>query len=130
MSFEDDGDMYASVDMSKKNKNYTSRSPIAASYENNDSILMAKSVPHKPPPFESTCNTRSTRAQADSPTNKIKGAIKEFKFKLVVIIIAVVMVAAMVLCLIISFVSIAGNSTLKQKLSDTNIMLQQQHDKI
>ena len=131
MSFEDDGDMYTSVDMSKKNKNYTSKSPVAASYENNDSILMqAKSVPTKPPPFESTCNTlnytRSTRAQADSPTNKTKGAVKEFKFKLVVIIIAVVMVAAIILCLIISFVAIAGNSTLKKQLSDTNTMLQQQ----
>ena len=129
MSFEDDGDMYASVDMSKKKKNYTSRSPVAA-YENSDSILMqAKSVPPKPPPFESTCNTlnytRSTKAQADSPTNKIKGAVKEFKFKLVVIIIAVVMVAAIILCLIISFVAIAGNSTLQQQLSDTNTMLKQ-----
>ena len=131
MSFEDDGDMYTSVDMSKKNKNYTSKSPVAASYENNDSILMqAKSVPPKPPPFESTCNTlnytRSARAQADSPTNKIKGAGKEFKFKLVVIIIAVVMVVAIILCLIISFVAIAGNSTLKEQLSDTTSLLQQE----
>ena len=129
MSFEDDGDLYTSVDMSKKNKNYTSKSPVAASYENNDSILMqAKSLPPKPPPFESTCNTlnytRSTRAQADSPTNKIKYAVKEFKFKLVVIIIAVVMVAAIILCLIISFVAIAGSSTLKEQLSDTTSLLQ------
>ena len=138
MSYENAGDMYTAVDMSKKKKNdYTS--PVAESYEieNNESIPMQsmtsqhKSVPPKPPPFESTCNTlsciHSSSNRADSPTSKSKGAIKEtpLKFKLVVIIIAVVMVAAMVLCLIISFVAIAGNSTLKQQLSDSNIMLQQ-----
>ena len=97
---------------------------------------MAKSVPPKPPPFGSTYNTlnhnRSTRA--DSPMNvKVKGVVKNpIKFKLaqyhvVILIIALVMMAALVLCLILSFVAIAGNSVLKQ-LSDSNTMLQRLND--
>ena len=136
MSYED---MYTAVDMSKKNKKNNYTSPVADSYENTSASIPMRSIkcktkpksvpPPKPPPFESTYDTlnHTHSTSADSPTNKVKGVIKEipFKFKLVVIIIAIVMVAAMVLCLIISFVAIAGNSTLKQQLSDTNIMLQQ-----
>ena len=138
MSYEDDGDMYTAVDMSQKKRNNSS-SPVAASYKNDelssDSMpmhAMAKPVPPKPPPFESTYNTLNHSTRPDSPMNvKVKGVVKNpIKFKLaryhvVILIIALVMMAALVLCLILSFVAIAGNSVLKQQLSDSNTMLQQ-----
>ena len=119
MSNRNDKDIYTAMDESKKN--------AATSYENNElsgaSIPMYSVVSAKPPPSTYDTLNHSTSAHSQA---KFKGVVKSpIKFRLtciIFLIIAIVMMAALV---IPSFVAIAGNSTLKQQLSDSNIMLQQ-----
>ena len=121
MSYRNDEDMYTAMDESKKN--------VATSYENNElssaSMPMYSVVSAIPPPPESTYDTLNHSTSADSQT-KFKGVVKSpIKFKLTHIIFLIIAIVMMAVLVIPSFVAIAGNSTLKQQLCDSNVMLQQ-----